>query len=59
MPIKNGESPRFARRADEKGLLVACQEGNTVLVRELQAKGGKRMPAPDYSGDIRSPSNKR
>lgn len=48
MPIKNGESPRFARRADEKGLLVACQDGNTVLVRELQAKGGKRMPAPDY-----------
>ena len=32
----------------KKGLLVACQDGNTVLVRELQAKGGKRMPAPDY-----------
>ena len=32
----------------KKGLLVACRGGDVVLVRELQAQGGKRMPAPDY-----------
>lgn len=32
----------------KKGLEVACGQGGVALVRELQAQGGKRMPAPDY-----------
>ncbi|HIR50666.1 MAG TPA: methionyl-tRNA formyltransferase [Candidatus Avoscillospira avicola] len=32
----------------KQGLEVACGQGGVALVRELQAQGGKRMPAPDY-----------
>ena len=32
----------------KKGLLVACAGGDVLLVRELQAQGGKRMGAADY-----------
>ncbi len=45
---KTEKAPGSLVALTKKGLLVACQDGNTVLVRELQAKGGKRMPAPDY-----------
>ena len=31
-----------------RGLEVACGGGTVVLVEEVQAQGGKRMPAPDY-----------
>ena len=30
------------------GLEIACGGGETVLIRELQASGGKRMRAADY-----------
>lgn len=42
------KSPRTLVALTKKGLLVACRGGDVVLVRELQAQGGKRMPAPDY-----------
>ena len=45
---KTEKAPGSLVALTKKGLLVACQDGDTVLVRELQAKGGKRMPAPDY-----------
>ena len=45
---KTEKAPGSLVALTKKGLLVACHDGNTVLVRELQAKGGKRMPAPDY-----------
>lgn len=32
----------------KKGLLVACEAGQTLLVTQLQAEGGKRMGAADY-----------
>lgn len=32
----------------KKGLTVACGGGEVLLIRELQAEGGKRMPAADY-----------
>lgn len=32
----------------KQGLVVACGGGQTVIVKELQAEGGKRMAAPDY-----------
>lgn len=33
---------------NKQGLLVACAGGEVLLVRELQAAGGKRMRAADY-----------
>ena len=45
---KTEKAPGSLVALTKRGLLVACQGGGTVLVRELQAKGGKRMPAPDY-----------
>ena len=35
-----------AQRKD--GLEIACGGGSTVVLRELQAPGGKRMRAADY-----------
>lgn len=32
----------------KKGLEIACGQGGVLVIRELQADGGKRMPAPDY-----------
>ena len=45
---KTDKAPGALVALTKKGLLVACKDGDTVLIRELQAKGGKRMPAPDY-----------
>ena len=45
---KTDRAPGTLVALTKRGLLVACKGGDTVLVRELQAKGGKRMPAPDY-----------
>ena len=45
---KTDKAPGSLVALTKKGLLVACRDGDTVLVRELQAQGGKRMPAPDY-----------
>lgn len=33
---------------DEKKFVVACGDGNGIIVREIQAEGGKRMAAADY-----------
>ena len=35
-------------RADRNGLVVACAEGECLVVSELQAPGKKRMSAADY-----------
>jgi len=40
-------SPGEVVSANENGLEVACADG-TVIIRELQAPGGKRMSAADY-----------
>lgn len=45
---KTEKAPGALVALTKKGLLVACRGGDVVLVRELQAQGGKRMPAPDY-----------
>ena len=34
--------------ADKKGIEVACGDGKTVLITEIQAPGKKRMKAADY-----------
>jgi len=45
---KTEKAPGALVALTKKGLHVACRGGDVVLVRELQAQGGKRMPAPDY-----------
>ena len=45
---KTDKAPGSLVALTKKGLLVACAGGDVLLVRELQAQGGKRMPAPDY-----------
>ena len=42
------KAPGTLLELNKKGLLVACGEGQTVLVTQLQAEGGKRMGAADY-----------
>ena len=32
----------------KKGLEIACGDGNVACITQLQAEGGKRMPAADY-----------
>ena len=34
--------------AGKAGIDIACGDGKVLRVTELQAQGGKRMPAPDY-----------
>jgi len=34
--------------AGKKGIEVACGDGKTLLITELQAEGGKRMAAGAY-----------
>ncbi len=48
-PAENlaGSAPGTVIALDKRGLVVACG-GGAVRVLELQADGGKRMPAPDY-----------
>lgn len=41
------ETPGTLLRLTKKGLEIACGDG-IVSVEEIQAEGGKRMPAPDY-----------
>ena len=45
--VGTDEAPGTVVSAGKGGLEVACGDG-TVLIRELQAPGGKRMPAADY-----------
>ncbi len=46
--VEEGGLAAGAMRADKRGLLVGCGDGNALLVTELQAEGGKRMAAADY-----------
>jgi methionyl-tRNA formyltransferase len=41
-------SPGEITAQQREGLEVACGDGHTILIRELQAPGGKRMRAADY-----------
>ncbi len=41
------ETPGTVLELTKQGLKIACGEG-TVIIRTLQAEGGKRMAAPDY-----------
>ena len=43
-----GEMPGTVLSADQAGIAVACGDGKSLVITELQADGGKRMAAADY-----------
>lgn len=45
---KTNKAPGSIVSADKKGIEIACANGCTVLITELQASGKKRMKAADY-----------
>lgn len=44
---RTGLPPGSVVNADRDGIEIACADG-TVVIKELQAPGGRRMPAADY-----------
>lgn len=42
------KAPGTILSADKKGIAVACGDGKSLVITELQADGGKRMAAADY-----------
>ena len=44
----NNITPGKFISADKKGLKIVCGDGNILLVKEIQAKGGKKMPFADW-----------
>lgn len=42
------EAPGTILSADQNGVAVACGDGRTLVITELQAPGGRRMAAADY-----------
>ena len=49
----DGSEPGTVIRADASGIEVACGSGQSVLIKELQAPGKKRMPASAYLNGCR------
>lgn len=45
---KTDKAPGSVVSAGKKGIEIACLDGETVLITELQAAGKKRMKASDY-----------
>ena len=45
---KTGEKPGRLVSAGKEGIAVACGDGRTLVITQLQADGGKRMTAADY-----------
>ena len=42
------KAPGTILSADKNGIVVACGDGKTIVITELQADGSKRMAAADY-----------
>ena len=42
------KAPGTILAADKRGIEVACGDGKSLLITELQAEGGKRMAAAAY-----------
>ncbi len=49
----DGADPGTVIRADYDGIEVACGSGESVVIKELQAPGKKRMPASAYLNGCR------
>lgn len=45
---ETGKAPGTILSADQNGVAVACGDGRTLVITELQAPGGRRMAAADY-----------
>ena len=45
---KTDKAPGELVELNKKGLEIACADGDVLMIRELQADGGKRMAAADY-----------
>lgn len=45
---ETGEKPGRLVSAGKEGIAVACGDGRTLVITQLQADGGKRMTAADY-----------
>lgn len=45
---KTEKAPGTILSADKNGIAVSCGDGNSIVITELQADGGKRMAAADY-----------
>ena len=45
---KVSAAPGTVRKADKNGIEIACGDGKSVIVTELQAPGKKRMKAADF-----------
>lgn len=45
---ETGEAPGTILSADKNGIAVACGDGKSLVITQLQADGGKRMAAADY-----------
>ena len=45
---KTDKSPGGVVRADDKGIVIACADGQCLRITELQAPGKKRMSAADF-----------
>ena len=46
--IKTDKAPGCVVNAGKDGILVACADGETLMIKELQAPGKRRMAAADY-----------
>lgn len=47
--IENNKVPGTVISVGDDGILVSCGEGQPLLVKQVQAQGGKRMAAADYA----------
>lgn len=45
---ETGKTAGTILSADKNGIAVACGDGKSIVITELQADGGKRMAAADY-----------
>ena len=45
---RTGKAPGTLVAADEKGIEIACADGETIRITQLQAPGKKRMAAADF-----------
>ncbi len=45
---KTEKAPGQLVELNKKGLEIACADGDVLIIKELQAEGGKRMNAADY-----------
>ena len=45
---ETGKAPGTILWADKNGIAVACGDGRSLVITELQADGGRRMAAADY-----------